>query len=220
MIAPEISVLRYVAAVEWEVLARDPNDGNVHLRVRARSAAKALRTARRAHPVYTPISAQSRASRPTSAGALLAVLPEGVDHRCKGWTVVRFSDGSATVERGRTGVMLPGYVAAELRTVGDAMRLAVAALDVPMLVALAADVLLHGVVLSAPAQHPRPEATHATVGAHPDNRGGYACVTDPGAVPIATRDRSAFDAALRFVDVVGPAGCARAIDRAREAAGA
>lgn len=216
---------RFGAAVSWEVTATGcgwTTPFTVH--VRARSAPKALRTARREKPGCVPIEATLTEPPRVTAGTLLASLPE-TEHRVKAagssWTIVAFADGMVSVgERGGSrSALIPSYIGRELRTVGDAVRTALPAADRYRVIGQVAMVLLHGVVLSAPPSYESAAVNRVTVGHNPAGRGGYACVTDPGGV-FVPGERTAFFAALLFVDNVGAAGAVWALGQAREKAAA
>lgn len=77
--------------------------------------------------------------------------------------------------------------------------------------------LMSHVFLSAPARYPSEKHVHVTVGRHPGAK-GFACITEPANEVLDKDGRSAFGAAMTFVDLVGDAGAEAAIARARESA--
>ena len=232
---------RFSRAVQWEVemtfVAEAPP---LMLTIEARSAPKAARAARRRLPGCTPTRVTLLEPERVPAGAELASLEVGREHRVRSdrswWVFSIFADGMMSIAERGTGhrrSVLPPYVLLDLRTAGDAARYAARVWNIYSVIADVAVVLLHRVVLSAPALYPAPALSHVTVGAHPDGRGGYCCVTDPGGVQISCTqvagrglrdevhepDRSAFAAGAKFVEIVGEAGAQWAIDRARKKAG-
>lgn len=143
------------------------------------------------------------------------------------WRFYRFEDGAILAEdpgNCRVGAMLPPTVAQHCESAADAIRVVVLASDRYRLIGQIAMALDHGAVLSG-AVYPAPvkqgHPTHATVGKHPDGRGGYGCVTDPCGAYVVARieeDRGPFAAARGFVDTVGPASAAGALVVARQRA--
>ena len=178
-------------------------------------------------PAPAPIAAYPAAPLSSlDASALYHVTIDGTR-----WMLDTFADGAVDVsDTDGCGALLPAHVASDIATVADAVTAALAARDRYRVIAIVAHVLLHGIVLSAPAQHPAGSVRHATCGRHPDGGDGYACITDPGGVVVSVRqvtraggtyvdDRTAYAAAVAWCDHVGYAGALWAIAKAREAAG-
>ncbi len=203
--------------------------------VEARSESKARRAVARFHPLR--VVERVELAPLARAGALVADLPTDIDMAVRApagehgeplWTLCVYEGGQVTVRReGAAWITVPAYVVAELRTVWRVVDMARAARDGAAIMGQVAMLLLHEVVLSAPALHPSEEVTHATAGRHPDGLSGYACVTDPGGrfdeklavvshmPPRKELDRSAFAAAACFVERVGAVGALWAISAAR-----
>lgn len=171
---------------------------------------------------------------------LLSALPVGLDvqvsHSGLAWTFTRHVDDAIEVASGSAvDAMLPPR-AMLLDTAAQAIEAATLACDRYRLIALLACALDHGETFQAPVYPPpRDGHHHATVGQHPDGRGGYAVVLDPGAIVLTGQvedphidpliglyhtteeDRGPFATAVLFVAQVGQRAAAVAYVARRSA---
>ena len=76
-----------------------------------------------------------------------------------------------------------------------------------------ADMLERRYVLQSPTLLPTVKVNHVTCGPHPDQRGGYACITDPHGVTLSGA-RDVESVARQFLSLVGDTNARSAISRA------
>jgi len=139
-----------------------------------------------------------------------------------GWQLSAFEDGACTVTPafGRGGVLVPAFLTAGA-TVDLIIERGAAAADRPGVIARVAMVLAGGAELDAPVRYTAEGQETAHVSAERD--GDWRCHTLPdGAEQVVAADgeydRTAFGAAMAFVDAVGTPAALWAIDQARDRA--